>query len=250
MSTDTLCQIRSTICSIDSNAFIYEKIHTFHSFDLDKVHFVVFSTEFYFYTNYGWDQIQNQWNWLVSDLQKANANRASVPWLITLGHRPMYCSDYDGDDCTKYESIVRTGLPIVHAYGLEKLFFEYGVDLELWAHEHTYERMWPVYNRTVFNGTTSAYVNPPAPVHVVSGSAGCRENTDVFMEHPGPWSARRSTDYGFGRMRIHNATHLHFWQVSAIKVTTFQRMYGEDLRFSPTITSAFTRPQFLRNSTS
>lgn len=66
-----------------------------------------------------------------------------------MGHRPMYCSDFDGDDCTKYESIVnflkqtylqkfikyhfqiRLGLPITHAYGLEKLFYKYGVDLGL-----------------------------------------------------------------------------------------------------------------------
>ncbi len=37
----------------------------------------------------------------------------------------------------------------MHAYGLEEVFYKYGVDLELWAHEHNYQRMWPVYNRTV-----------------------------------------------------------------------------------------------------
>ncbi|KAK5986130.1 Purple acid phosphatase [Trichostrongylus colubriformis] len=118
------------------------------SFDLGSAHFVIFSTEFYFSTEYGWSQILNQWNWLIEDLSKANDNRANVPWILTFGHRPMYCSDFDGDDCTKYESIIRTGLPKTHAYGLEKLFYEYGVDVEIWAHEHTYERMWPVYNRT------------------------------------------------------------------------------------------------------
>lgn len=41
----------------------------------------------------------------------------------------------------------------MHAYGLERLFYKYGVDLEIWAHEHTYERMYPVYNRTVYNGS-------------------------------------------------------------------------------------------------
>ncbi|XGW02102.1 hypothetical protein V3C99_014279 [Haemonchus contortus] len=189
----------------------------FYSFDLGKAHFVIFSTEFYFSTEYGWNQIQNQWNWLISDLTAANKNRANVPWILTFGHRPMYCSDFDGDDCTKYESIIRTGLPRTHAYGLEKLFYEYGVDVEIWAHEHTYERMWPVYNRTVYNGTASPYKNPHAPVHIVSGSAGCRENTDTFITHPGPWSAVRSTDYGFGILRIHNATHIHFRQVAAAK---------------------------------
>ena len=40
--------------------------------------------------------------------------------------------------------------------------------MEIWAHEHTFERMYPLYNRTVFNGTDlhNPYVDPPAPVHV------------------------------------------------------------------------------------
>ncbi|KAE9417406.1 hypothetical protein Angca_009148, partial [Angiostrongylus cantonensis] len=189
----------------------------FYSFDLGSAHFVFFSTEFYFYTEYGWKQIQNQWNWLIDDLMKANKNRATVPWILTFGHRPMYCSDFDGDDCTKYESIIRTGLPKTHAYGLEKLFYHHEVDIEIWAHEHTYERMWPVFNRTVYNGTVSPYFNPLAPVHIVSGSAGCRENTDTFVTYPGPWSAKRSTDYGFGILRIYNSTHVHFQQVAATK---------------------------------
>ena len=48
-----------------------------------------------------------------------------------------------------------------------------GVDIALWAHEHEYQRMWPVYNRTVYNGTDSSnpYENPGAPVHIVTGSA-------------------------------------------------------------------------------
>ena len=33
-------------------------------------------------------------------------NRAKRPWIITMGHRPMYCSNTDNDDCTKDESIV------------------------------------------------------------------------------------------------------------------------------------------------
>jgi hypothetical protein len=44
---------------------------------------------------------------------------------------------------------VRVGLPFIQNYGLEELFAEYGVDLEFWAHEHSYERLWPVYDTTV-----------------------------------------------------------------------------------------------------
>lgn len=41
--------------------------------------------------------------------QEANRpeNRALRPWIITMGHRPMYCSDDDQDDCTKFDSYVR-----------------------------------------------------------------------------------------------------------------------------------------------
>ena len=61
------------------------------------------------------------------------------------------------------------------SWGLEKLFFDYGVDLEIWAHEHSYERLWPVYDGKVRNGSAEApYTDPKAPVHIVTGSAvGC-----------------------------------------------------------------------------
>ncbi len=62
-------------------------------------------------------------------------------------------------------------MPLTHAYALEPLLYGAGVDMMIWAHEHSYERMWPVYNRTVYNGTASPYVDPPAPLHVVTGSA-------------------------------------------------------------------------------
>ena len=47
----------------------------------------------------------------------------------------------------------------------------------------------------------------------VTGSAGCQERHDSF----GPatnYTAFRSTDYGYTRMQVFNATHLHIQQVS------------------------------------
>jgi hypothetical protein len=45
-----------------------------------------------------------------------------------MGHRPMYCTNDDHDDCNNFDDRVRTGLPFIHAYGLEDLFYKYGVD--------------------------------------------------------------------------------------------------------------------------
>lgn len=93
---------------------------------------------------------------------------------------------------------------------------EQGVDLMIWAHEHSYERMYPVYNRKVYKKAdgNDPYFNPRAPVHVTTGSAGCKERHDDFIRHLPSWTAFRSTDYGYSRLRAINKTHLTMEQVS------------------------------------
>ncbi|XP_054264808.1 acid phosphatase type 7-like [Macrosteles quadrilineatus] len=193
------------------------KDNLFYSFNLGPAHFIGFSTEVYYFLGYGIKQVVLQYEWLENDLKEATKpeNRAKHPWIITFAHRPMYCSDDDGDDCLNYESLVRSGLPIVKWFGLEDLFVKYGVDLEIWAHEHSYERLWPVYNHKVYNGSWEhPYTNPGAPVHIITGSAGCDEKVDPFIKNPREWSAFRSSDYGYTRLQIHNSTHLYMEQVS------------------------------------
>nr|XP_056703625.1 acid phosphatase type 7 [Euleptes europaea] len=187
-----------------------------YSWDVGPAHIVSFSTEVYFFLKYGKHLVAEQFQWLETDLQEASRpeRRKERPWIITMGHRPMYCSNNDLDDCTRHESIIRRGLH-PHQYGLEDLFYKYGVDLEFWAHEHSYERLWPVYNYKVYNGSAEApYTNPGAPVHIITGSAGCREQLDPFVPEPREWSAVRVEDYGYTRMQIFNRTHLWLEQVS------------------------------------
>ncbi|KAJ8777544.1 hypothetical protein J1605_014434 [Eschrichtius robustus] len=128
---------------------------------------------------------------LRPSLQKANKNRTAPPWIITMGHRPMYCSSADLDDCTWHESKVRKGL-LGKFYGLEDPFYKYGVDLQLWAHERSYERLWPIYNYHVFNGSREMpYTHPRGPIHIITGSAlsrGCEERLTPFTLFPRPWS--------------------------------------------------------------
>ncbi|EEB14144.1 acid phosphatase precursor, putative [Pediculus humanus corporis] len=193
----------------------------FYSFNIGPIHFVVFSTEFYYFLNYGVNSLITQYNWLRKDLKEASApeNRTVRPWIITLGHRPMYCSNDDKDDCTFIADSVRVGLPPFISFGLEDLFYRYGVDVEIWGHEHSYERTWPLYNYKIYNGSTGVnpYHNPGAPVHIITGSAGCNEYVDHFKSKLGDWSAFHSSDYGYTRMKAYNKTHLYFEQVSVDK---------------------------------
>ena len=64
------------------------------------------------------------------------------------------------------------------SYSLEPVFMKYGVDLVIEAHEHSYERLWPVYKGNVYQEN---YNNPKAPVHIVSGAAGCNEAYGVCV---------------------------------------------------------------------
>mmetsp|Transcript_59688 Transcript_59688/g.90007 ORF Transcript_59688/g.90007 Transcript_59688/m.90007 type:complete len:119 (-) Transcript_59688:25-381(-) len=117
----------------------------------------------------------------------------------------MYCSNLDGDDCTNVDSKTRLGL--------EDLFMKYGVDIIFTAHEHSYERSWPVYNYTV---ERKNYTNPGAPFHIVTGNAGCNEALGTCMnpilKSGGDWSAywKWFFSYGYGHLEIFNSTHLYY----------------------------------------
>lgn len=175
-----------------------------YSFNVGPVHFISFSTEVYFIDNA--DYVCTQFRWLLDDLTKANQNRDKRPWIIAMGHRPMYCSNHDVDDCTGriFGHLVK--------HGLEDLFYAQGVDLILQAHEHSYERLWPVYQDRV---AAKNYNQPQAPVHIISGAAGSGEGADP-MGRRGPWSAFASAEgslNSFGRLHVLNYSHLYFEQV-------------------------------------
>ena len=60
---------------------------------------------------------------------------------------------------------------------LEEIFYKMSVDFVVQGHEHNYERLWPVYKSQV---TNYSYINPSAPVQLISGAAGSQEQADHF----------------------------------------------------------------------
>ncbi|CAH0686043.1 unnamed protein product [Spodoptera exigua] len=53
-----------------------------------------------------------------------------------------------------------------------------------------------------------------APVHIITGSAGCQEGRDHFLNDEPKWSAFRSQDFGFTKFKAFNGTHIYMEQVS------------------------------------
>jgi hypothetical protein len=187
----------------------------YYSFDIGPAHFIAFSTELYYWSEYfTQSHIKWQYQWLENDLKNATKpeNRALRPWIITLGHRPMYCLHNNAKDCFNHETMIRRGLHdnvVETSYGLEDLFNTYGVDVSFWGHEHLYDRIYPIYNWKYYNGSAQdVYTNPKAPIHIITGAAG-PHNRDGTLTTVPQWSAFYAPDYGYTRMVIHNGTHIY-----------------------------------------
>ncbi|CAB60319.1 Purple acid phosphatase [Caenorhabditis elegans] len=172
----------------------------FWSFDYGLTHFIGLNSEYY--AEIHTKEAQAQYKWLQADLAKNKAQ-----WTIVMFHRPWYCSTKDKGGCNDYlDMLSRKGnseLP-----GLEKLLFDHKVDMVLYGHKHTYERMWPIYDGTGYKSSDSGHIrNAKAPVYILTGSAGCHTHEGP-SDAPQSFSATRLGQYGYTRLKVYNTTHL------------------------------------------
>ena len=141
--------------------------------------------------------IQEQYEWLISDLQEANQNRSSAPWIIVYGHKQIYCSDPYNDREGGSAEILREGVyqsDGTRKYGLEDVLYEYGVDFYIAGHQHNYERIYDVYK----GYTDKRTVNMQATTYLLVGAAGAKHGLNDFLpdELCKDWSAVRLLSYG------------------------------------------------------
>lgn len=104
-----------------------------------------------------------QYNWLKADL--AAVNSTATPWIIAMGHRPMYSSQV-----SSYQENLRDAF--------EGLFLEYGVDAYFAGHIHWYERLFPlgtngtIDKASIVNNNTYKTNEGKSIMHIVNGQ-GC-----------------------------------------------------------------------------
>lgn len=194
---------------------------TFSSFNVGLVHVVLVSSEVYMSVQpHSAGLAIEQAVWLEKDL--AAVDRAATPFVVLGLHQPFYCSaNDDSDDCHQLVSLVRTGL--------EAIIYKGGVDLVFGAHEHAYERNYPVYALQWDASRTGpeAYVDYKAPIHILTGAAGCPEDQDAWQpaKDANPWSALRINDYGYSRLHMLNQTTLLLEYVDNQKGAVLDSMY-------------------------
>jgi len=140
-----------------------------YSFEIGPVHILLFSAEHDFQPS------SVQYNWIERDLK--SVNRTRTPWIIVGSHRQMFTSENDHPDI-----IVGQHLQLY----LEPLFYQYHVDVNLFAHLHAYERSCPMYQqKCVANGITN----------VLIGMAGIGLDSRTYSVNE--WSQYHDQQYGY-----------------------------------------------------
>ena len=103
----------------------------YYSFNYQNIHFIALSTEIPF------NVTSAQYKFVKNDLSKA-ASDPNIDWIVVYFHRQMYTIPSDN----RADRTLRTTY--------HPLFEKYGVDLVLQAHNHNYQRTFPI----IFNSTS------------------------------------------------------------------------------------------------
>jgi len=164
---------------------------SWYSVNYGSVHAVFMSTE---------DDFRNtstQYQWLLQDL--AAVDRSVTPWIIFSGHRPMYIDSTnnnapDGDQ--PVAALLRQHV--------EPLLMEYKVDIALWGHHHSYQRMCAVYQEQCLGHSKNGVFSGPfvAPVQMVIGMAGQGMSKNIEIPQPSWVEFVDILNYGFTRIDV------------------------------------------------
>ena len=145
-------------------------------------------------TEHSFDAGSPQLQWIERQLHRTD--RARTPWLLLMGHRPMYISsDYGGDHDALTAALQKSVGPLLS---------EYKVDIAMWGHHHSYQR-------SILIGGVQ---------HVVVGTGGFGFSP-IKSGAPDPnFVIARNDTWGVSLVDMDNATHARLSFLSATDAST------------------------------
>jgi predicted phosphodiesterase len=173
----------------------------FYSFNHVNIHFLIMSTEIPYQLG------SKQYEFVKSDLENASKN-STIDWIIIAYHQPAYISPNDCRGCSP-----RVTLRDVY----HPLFDKYNVDLVLQAHNHNYERSYPILynskdseNPTIVNSNKNSYnydINFHGTIFVTVGTGGGElHNFEIKV----PYIVTQHRGFGFLNLELtNNGTRLN-----------------------------------------
>ena len=177
----------------------FDMADPFYSFDYRNIHFLAMSTGSDSHIPYG--KGSQQYNFIKSDLAQASQND-KIDWIIVCGYKPFYTSP------TEHAA------PGILTEVYPPLFEKYGVDLVITAHNHNYQRTYPLHsvsevmdNPVIKDENLNNYSNPGGPIYVTVGTA----SGDLYpFAGKSPFIANQFRHTGFLDINVlKNATQLN-----------------------------------------
>ncbi len=169
----------------------------YYSFNYQNVHFLAMATAKNSVIPYRYGS--EQYNFVQDDLKNAH-NNESIDWIIVYTFRPLYSSvtEHYGDDV----------LPKT----FHTLFDKYGVDVVLQAHNHNYQRTFPLkynesslspqYHPIVANKDMAEYNDPNGVLFLTVGTGGA----EIYnFTGTSPFIAKQFAGYGFINIDLANS---------------------------------------------
>jgi predicted MPP superfamily phosphohydrolase len=161
----------------------------YYSFDLKNAHFIMLSSQL------AAKKGNEQYTFVDNDLKKASQNK-NIKWIIVSLHKPLYTSPSKHSAETDFRNVYHP------------LFDKYGVDVVLQAHNHNYQRSFPLsYNTqsssspTITDNSKSVYKDPKGPIFVLAGTGG-KSLYDLAGKLP--YIVTQLEEYGIFEVKITN----------------------------------------------
>jgi hypothetical protein len=169
-------------------------IGQYYSFNYQNVHFTVMSTEL------PYEQGSEQYNFVNNDLSKVSLN-PDIDWIVVYYHSLAYTSPANIGKGNSAEKELRDTY--------HPLFDKYGVDIVLQAHNHNYQRTYPIiYNND--NSTnpiitdTNNNNNYYDPKGIVFGTIGTAGASIYPLTGQSPYVATQYEGFGFLNVNVIN----------------------------------------------
>ncbi|MGZ5490229.1 MAG: metallophosphoesterase [Nitrososphaeraceae archaeon] len=166
----------------------------YYSFNYQNVHFIVMSTEL------PYEDGSEQYNFVNNDLSKVSLN-PDIDWIVVDYHSLAYTSPANIGKGNSAEKELRD---IYHP-----LFIKYNVDLVLQAHNHNYQRSYPIiYNNTNSENPiitdTNNNNNYYDPKGMIFGTVGTGGESLYPLTGQAPYVATQYVGFGFLNVDVIN----------------------------------------------
>jgi hypothetical protein len=168
----------------------------YYSFDFQNVHVLTMGTEL------EWEAGSEQYKFVKNDLEQVSKD-PNIKWIIVTMHKPIYTSPNgcSASSCEGSKTLRDTYHP---------LFDNYGVDLVLEAHMHSYQRSYPIkYNvdnpskPIITSSDKNNYNNPSGEIFAIVATGGINFHS---LAGKAPFTAtQQDSKFGILEMQFSNS---------------------------------------------